>query len=73
MNNDFTEALSKIKVPDTTINSDMEEPANVEEFQKHVPSFKAKIIPGAAHLVFFDNPEELNRLLEVTIQEFTKN
>jgi pimeloyl-ACP methyl ester carboxylesterase len=45
-------------------------PTNVENFRKYAPSFQAKIIPGVGHLVFWDNPEEFNRLLEESIQEF---
>jgi len=37
---------------------------------KYVPSFQAKIMTDVGHLVFWDNPEEFNRLLEETIQEF---
>jgi pimeloyl-ACP methyl ester carboxylesterase len=46
------------------------EPTNVEAFKKYVPSFQVKIIPDVAHLVMWDNPEEFNRLLEESIQEF---
>jgi pimeloyl-ACP methyl ester carboxylesterase len=46
------------------------EPTKVETFRKYAPSFQAKIVPGMGHLVFRDNPEEFNRLLEESIQEF---
>jgi len=69
INEDCIESFKKIKAPVTAINSDME-PTKVETFRKYAPSFQAKIIPDVAHLVFWDNPEEFNRLLEESIQEF---
>lgn len=69
INKDCIESFKKIKAPVTAINSNME-PTRVEAFRKYTPSFQAKIIPDVAHLVFWDNPEEFNRLLEESIQEF---
>jgi pimeloyl-ACP methyl ester carboxylesterase len=46
------------------------QPTNVEAFNKHVSSYQLKIIPDVAHLVMWDDPEEFNRLLEESIQEF---
>jgi pimeloyl-ACP methyl ester carboxylesterase len=69
INEDCTESFKNIKAPVTAINSDMQ-PTNLEAFRKYTPSFQAKIIPGVAHLVFWDNPEEFDRLLEESIQEF---
>jgi pimeloyl-ACP methyl ester carboxylesterase len=71
LNEDCTESFKQIKAPITAINSDME-PTRVETFRKYAPSFQAKIIPGVGHLVFWDNPEEFNRLLEESIQEFVR-
>jgi pimeloyl-ACP methyl ester carboxylesterase len=68
-NEDCIESLKKVRVPIVSINSDME-PTNVEAFKKYVPSYQLKIIPDAAHLVMWDNPEEFNRLLEESIQQF---
>jgi len=68
-NEDRIESLKKVRVPITSINSDME-PTNVEAFKKYVPSFQVKIVPDAAHLVMWDNPEEFNRLLEESVQGF---
>ena len=68
-NEDCIESLKKIKAPIISINSD-QEPTNVEAFRKCVPSFKVKIIPDVGHLVMWDAPEEFNRLLEESIQEF---
>jgi pimeloyl-ACP methyl ester carboxylesterase len=68
-NEDCIESLKKVRVPVISISSDME-PTNVEAFKKYVPSYELKIIPDVAHLVMWDNPEEFNRLLEESIQEF---
>jgi len=68
-NENCTEALSKLKVPVFAINSD-HRPTDVEAFRKYVPSFKANIIPNVGHVVMWDAPEEFNRLLEESIQEF---
>jgi pimeloyl-ACP methyl ester carboxylesterase len=69
INEDCLESFEQIKAPITAINSDME-PTKVEAFRKYAPSFQSKIIPDVGHLVFWDNPEEFNRLLEESIQEF---
>lgn len=68
-NDDCIESLKKIQVPIIAINSDSE-PTNVEAFREYVPSFKVKIVPDVGHLIFWDAPEEFNRLLEESIQEF---
>ena len=68
-NDDFVESLTKIQAPIISINSD-QTPTNVEAFMKYVPSFKAKIIPNVGHIVMWDAPEEFNRLLNESIQEF---
>ena len=68
-NEDCIESLKKTRAPIISINSD-QTPTNVEAFRKCVPSFKVKIIPDVGHLVMWDAPEEFNRLLEESIQEF---
>jgi pimeloyl-ACP methyl ester carboxylesterase len=68
-NEDMTKALQKCQVPVMAINSDME-PTNVEAFKKLVPSYHAKIVPDVGHVIMWDAPEEFNRLLEESIQEF---
>ncbi|MBN2213695.1 MAG: alpha/beta hydrolase [Bacteroidales bacterium] len=69
INENLTESLNQLKVPVVSINSDME-PTNVETWKKLIPSYQAKIMTDVGHLVFWDNPEEFNRLLEETLQEF---
>lgn len=71
INEDLTESLQQLKVPVTAINSDME-PTNVEAWKNDVPSFQAKIMTDVGHLIFWENPEEFDRLLEESIQEFMK-
>jgi len=68
-NEDCIESLKNIQTRIISINSD-QTPTNVEAFMKYVPSYKAKIIPDVGHVVFWDAPEEFNRLLEESIQEF---
>jgi pimeloyl-ACP methyl ester carboxylesterase len=68
-NEDMAASLQKCQVPIIAINSDMH-PTNVEAFRKHVPSFRAKIVPDVGHLIMWDAPEEFNHLLEESIQEF---
>jgi len=70
-NEECTKSLQRIQAPITSINSDRS-PTNVEAFKKYVPSFKVKIITGVGHFVFWEAPEEFNRLLEETIQEFVQ-
>jgi pimeloyl-ACP methyl ester carboxylesterase len=72
INEDCMQTLKLIKAPVIAINSDSE-PTNIDAFRKHVPSFKAKIIPGVGHVVFWDAPDEFNKLLEESIQDFIAN
>lgn len=69
INEDCIESLQQLQVPLHAINSNME-PTKVEIFKKYVPGFKAKIITGVGHLVFWEEPTEFQRLLEESIQEF---
>jgi pimeloyl-ACP methyl ester carboxylesterase len=71
VNEDITGALQQLKVPVTAIYSD-QEPTNIEASKKLVPRFQAKIMTDVGHLLFWDKPEEFNRLLEESIQEFVK-
>lgn len=68
-NDECTKSLQQIQAPVTSINSD-QIPTNVEAFKKYVPSFKVKIIEGTGHFIPWEAPEDFNRLLEETIQEF---
>lgn len=64
-----TTSVKNVKAPIIAINSTIE-PTNVEAFRKYVPGFKANIVENAGHLIMWDKPEEFNRLLEESIQEF---
>ena len=70
-NDDCVKSLQQIQAPVISINTD-QSPTNVEAFQKYVPSFKAKIVTGTGHVIPWELPDEFNRLLEETIQEFMK-
>jgi pimeloyl-ACP methyl ester carboxylesterase len=70
-NNEIIRVLEDLKVPITCINSDMS-PTNVESNQRYAPSFKVKLTPGVGHFNMIEAPEEFNRLLEETIQEFVQ-
>jgi pimeloyl-ACP methyl ester carboxylesterase len=72
VNEDITGALRQLKVPVTAIYSDLE-PTNIEASKKYIPGFQAKIMTGVGHLLFWDKPEEFNRLLEESIQEFQQH
>jgi pimeloyl-ACP methyl ester carboxylesterase len=72
INEDCLQTLKLIKTPVIAINSDSE-PTNIDAFRKYVPSFKANIIPAVGHVVFWDAPEEFNKLLEESIQDFIAN
>ncbi len=71
INQDLTESLKQLNVPVISINSDME-PTNVEAWRNYVPTYQVHIMTGVAHLLFWENPDEFNRLLEECIQEFIK-
>lgn len=63
--------FSDIKIPIIAINSDRK-PLNTEVFKKYIPSFEAYIIPNTGHIVFYEEPEKFNSLLEDAIQKFVK-
>jgi pimeloyl-ACP methyl ester carboxylesterase len=69
LNEDCIDALKQVQVPVISISSDTP-PTNVEAFEKYLSAYKLRIIPGVGHLVMWDNPDEFNRLLEESIQEF---
>jgi len=68
-NEDLIASLQQCQVPISAINSDME-PTNVEAFRKYIPSFRANIVSDVGHVIMWDTPEEFNRLLEESIQDF---
>ncbi len=70
-NNEIIKVLMETKAPITCINSDMY-PTTVETNQHYAPSFKAVIMSGVGHFNMIEDPEEFNRLLEETIQEFVQ-
>ncbi len=69
VNEDCIESLKSIQTPIIAINSDSE-PTNEEAFKNVAPSFKVHILSDVGHVVFWDKPDEFNKLLEKSIQEF---
>jgi pimeloyl-ACP methyl ester carboxylesterase len=64
-----TNSISEVMAPIIAINSDMQ-PTNIEAFRKYAPTFKTKIVKDVGHVIMWENPEEFDRLLEESIQEF---
>jgi pimeloyl-ACP methyl ester carboxylesterase len=66
---DLITVLKEIKAPICCINSDRRA-TDVGLARKYAPSFNAKIVEGVGHSVQLEAPDEFNRLLEESIQEF---
>lgn len=64
------EALKEIKAPIRAINSDRV-PTNVGANKRHAPSFDVKLMPGRGHFLHMEDPGIFNKVLELTIEEFT--
>ena len=62
-------SLQNIRVPFRGIYSD-KEPFEMDSIKAYVPSFKGEIVANTGHLVFWDDPEGFNTLLENDINEF---
>lgn len=62
-------SLKQLKVPFRGIFSDRE-PFEIDSIKNYVPSLNCEIIPNTGHLVFWDDPEKFNELLEKYIIEF---
>ena len=65
-------SVKNVKAPIHAINSDIK-PTNELSFRKYAPFFKAKIVNDVGHVIMWDDPDEFNRLLEESIQEFIMN
>ena len=61
-----------VKVPVICINADLW-PTNIEANQKYMTSFNVKIIKGAGHFLMLEQPEEFNKLMDISIKEITAN
>ena len=68
---DATPFLKSVKVPVlfTVGEFDEADPPTVKRFAQMTPGAKVAVIPGAAHIVFWDNPDETNRV----VREFLKS
>ena len=71
MNESQKASLKELKVPYVGIFSD-NEPVEIDSIKALVPTFKADIIANTGHLVFWDDPEKFNELLEKDIKEFVE-
>lgn len=69
LNEDCIGSLRQLRAPVVSINAALQ-PTNVDAFRKYVPSFMVKIIPDTGHLLMWDAPEEFNRLLAESIEDF---
>jgi 3-oxoadipate enol-lactonase len=61
------EKLSEIKAPTLAIVGDLDMPnilEIVELYEKSVPAFEKVVIPGVAHMVNLEKPEEFNRAVD---------
>ncbi len=62
--------LKKLEVPLMCINSD-KEPTDEAAFLAIRPDYRARYLPGTGHFLFRENPAAFNKLLRVTIADFT--
>lgn len=70
-NEQLKSSLQNLEVPFRGIYSD-KEPFEIDSINAYVPSFSGEIILNTGHLVFWDDPEKFNELLEKDIKEFIK-
>jgi pimeloyl-ACP methyl ester carboxylesterase len=68
LNDACVEAIQDLHMPIVAINSD-QHPTDVDAFRKYNPYFKARIIQGVNHVVFWEAPEQFDRYLEESIQD----
>jgi pimeloyl-ACP methyl ester carboxylesterase len=71
LSNDLIRVLEEIKTPICCINSDRIE-HDIDLTRKYAHSFNVKIVEGVGHEIHREAPDEFNRLLEETIQEFVQ-
>lgn len=72
MSSDLRDCLEAVSVPVCCINAESNTP-NLETARKYHPGITAKTISDVGHIVFWEEPDEFNRLLEETIEEFVGN
>ncbi len=68
MSSDLRDCLKAVSVPVCCINAG--NAPNLETARKYHPGITAKTISDAGHLVFWEEPDQFNRLLEEAIEEF---
>jgi len=71
MSSDLRDCLEAVSVPVCCINAESNTP-NLETASKYHPGITAKTISDVGHLVFWEEPDLFNRLLEEAIEEFAE-
>ena len=62
------ESLKSLNIPILAINAD-QYPTDEMVFRKYNPAFKARIIQGVYHVVFWELPEKFNQYLKESIED----
>lgn len=68
INQSSVESIKSLSIPILAINAD-QYPTDAEAFRKYNPLFKARIIKGVYHCVFWESPDRFNQYLEESIQD----
>ncbi len=72
---DTTGDLGKIKAPTLVVVGEHDKvttPKENVEIAKLIPNSKVVVIKNAGHLVLYEKPEELNKIIEEFIEEISK-
>ncbi len=69
MSSDLRDCLETVSVPVCCINAESNTP-NLETARKYHPAITAKTISDVGHLVFWEKPDQFNRLLKEAIKDF---
>ena len=68
LNDTCVDSIKNLDLPIVAINAD-QQPTDVEAFRKYNPSFKARIIEGVNHVVFWESPEQFDLYLKESIRD----
>lgn len=68
LNRSSVESIQSLNIPILAINAD-QYPTDEIVFRKYNPAFKARIIEGVYHVVFWESPEQFNRYLRESIAD----
>jgi len=64
--------FKEVKAPVICINADLW-PTNIEANRRYMQSFDVKIMKGAGHFLMLERPDELNKLLDISIKEINNS